>query len=50
MEAAVASIKIGVYDGVSQGVFPHLHDSIVILNRIWYNIPAERVAKCWKKA
>ena len=50
MDAEVASIKPGWYDGVEQVIIPRLHDSIVILNRIWDAIPAESVSKCWKKA
>ena len=49
MDAEVASIKPGWYDGVEQVIIPRLHDSIVILNRIWDAIPAESVSKCWKK-
>ena len=40
MDAEVASIKPGGYDGVAQGFCTFTHDAIVILNRIWYAIPA----------
>ena len=37
------------YDGVSQGLLPHVHDSIISMYRIWDVASEENIMKCFKK-